>query len=138
MSENVAADPAAPTQRSAMRGVLLLLLAAFFGMAGGAAAAVYLLRVTPVPPAVVVIDTDAMLREAIRLDPQNPKGAADRVVAQMQARVAQLVAQGIVVLDRNAVFAAPPTFYVRTDVSETEPPKAGPTGQSGALGAVRP
>jgi hypothetical protein len=95
--------------------LMLLTCATMFGVVGGAIAAWYVVMTTPIPPSIAIVDSDAMLRQAVLIDPSNPKAAADRVIAQTKLRVASLVAQGIIVLDRNSVIDAPAAFVVKTE-----------------------
>ena len=115
------ATAAVPTPERAGIGwgltLMLMVTASLLGIAGGVGAAYYFVLTTPVPPSVVVVDTDALLREALSANPSNPKQAADEVLAVTQQRVAQLVASGIVVLDRSAVIDAPASRIVRADLA---------------------
>ncbi|TAG49795.1 MAG: hypothetical protein EAZ30_02870 [Betaproteobacteria bacterium] len=105
--------------------LMLLTCATLFGVVSGAVAAWYVVMSTPIPPSIAIVDSDAMLRQAIVLDPNNPKAAADRVIAQTKLRVASLVAQGIIVLDRNSVIDAPAALVVRTEPAMLSiPPEA--------------
>lgn len=105
----------------------------------GAVAAWYVVMSTPIPPSIAIVDSDALLRQSIALDPSNPKAAADRVLLQTRARVANLVSQGIVVLDRSAVIDAPAAIIVRADVDAPlqSPELAEPAKRKTALELLR-
>lgn len=130
------AAPLPPAGANGSRGIgwgltlTMLLTAGMFGTVGGVGAAYYFALTMPVAPSVAVIDTDALLREALATNPANPKQAADQVLATTQRRVAELVASGVVVLDRSAVIDAPASRVVRADLQTTAASNGMPAASS--------
>lgn len=101
---------------------MVLFTSAFAAVSGGLAG-YYAALAVPTVSSVAVIDLEQI---ASRVDSRNPDAARNVELLTSKARevTEKLTAAGMVVLDRNAVIAAPPESIVRIDVTAASVPSA--------------
>ncbi len=82
-----------------------------FGIAGGVAANYYL----PVPAQIAIIDTAEMLKLAVPKGRPATEADANLLADKVKNATQELVKQGVVIIDAQAVLGAPEEAYVHID-----------------------
>ena len=96
---------------NALNGTILIGLCLLSGAVSGYFAA----RVVPSPAQIAVVDIQSLVSQSLSPDGKQTEAQATNLTQKVKTLTDKLVANGIVVLDAQAVLNAPEAAYVRIE-----------------------